>query len=279
MADVYEIVAENIINNLQNVNVALENSKIESKVLTPAFSNKLENLKNMVSDENNQNNNNSSEFSPSFNNSENGKEYTREEINEAFTRLRTLPKTFVQPKEKPSVNKKPITKSMSNLTIKSQSKNASKPPSRSNSLVDIHNQTPLTPQKTPKVTELLEKINENKKILEGIKTCSLQYPDTTKFGRERFKLADEFKKALAEITEMVHYLEQNVKAIDKADVDVLLDQELNEMLEQFTKTIKDYNFLQKNSTIEIDQNLKEFELEFPYSSLLEDLKKFLENYC
>lgn len=252
MSDIYDQVSINVINNLHNINLALENSKIESKVLTPAFTEKLEKLKSIVSDEDNyQSNNSTSQLSPSFNCSDNVKQYSRQEINAAFARIRALPKEFAPIKVKSE--KKPAGKSVSsapvvnrgNLTraVSLQSFNEnSRPSSRSNSLLDIAVDT--VPKTTQKVEELLEKIHENKKILEGIKACTLKYPKTTNFGEERFMLASEFKGALAEITELVNNLEQNVKGIDKDDVDLVLDEDLNELLEQFTKVSSFFSVFQ-----------------------------------
>lgn len=250
MSEIYDQVSKNVINNLQNINLALENSKIESKVLTPAFTEKLEKLKNINDETNDGQSISTSQLS--FNCSENVKNYSRQEINNAFARIRALPKEFAPVKDK--IGKKAIGKSISCIPAAIRANPAlnraeslqnfnetSRPSSRSNSLLDLATDTvPI------KVEALLEKINENKEMLEGIKSSALKYPETTNFGGERFKLAKEFKRALAEITEMVNNLEQNVKAIDKEDVDFVLDEELNEMLEQFTKvTCRFYGFLKK----------------------------------
>lgn len=279
MSEIYEKVSQNVINNLQNVNLALENSKIESKVLTPTFTEKLEKLKNFVNDENNKppSNNSTSQLSPSFNSSEFF--YSRKQINEAFSRIKALPKEF-HGNKKPSEKKKPAIQSQirGNLTRTgslqaindNQLQNKT---SRSNSLADI---TAAETKPVIKVEELLAKIQENKKILEGINASALNYPKTDKFGEERYRLAKQFKKALQEVTEMVATLELNVKGIDKDDVDLVLDDELNELLAEFTKTIKDYNTIQRNSTIELKSNVNDCELEFPYSPLLDELKSFLD---
>lgn len=235
MSAKYDRVSKNIINNLPIINQVLENSKIESKVLSPAFTEKLEKLKSLVDEEANSL---TCQLSPSLNSSENVRQYSRQEINAAFACIKALPEEFAPPKEsvkKPVVGKTVVSRSNPNITRVASLQNFSstiRPSSRTNSMLDIATDTA---PKAPKLEELLKIIDQNKKMLEGIKSCTIKYPETTNFGEEHFKLAMQHKCALAEITELVNNLENTVKAIDKDDVDVALDEELNELLEKFTK--------------------------------------------
>lgn len=237
MSDLYENVSRNIINNLSTINYALENARIGSEVLTPAFNQKLEKLESIMNQENNFPSKDSSNFSL-----DSSRHFSRHEINEAFARLASLPKEFDPPK---SV-KKPCGKALSNLTSTIVRSNLGRttslqnvgvsnhqPGSQSNSLSDIP--SVVTPKPETKLKELVEKIDEIQQMLVRIKHRVLEYPDISHFGRERHELAKKFKITLGEITEIVNNLEESVNTIEKDDIYLALDEELNELLQQFTK--------------------------------------------